>query len=81
MPERHTIMLLLTDEQVRLLRQAAYDYADRKYAMRMERLARPEWSRSDLHPSHAETTAWELLRRVDKATGPFVEEVSHVPNV
>jgi hypothetical protein len=82
MPERHTITLELTDTQVRALRQAAYDYADGRYAARMERLAtvRPT-IQSDLHPSPMESAAWDLRRRVDTATDPVMAEVSHVPSM
>jgi hypothetical protein len=82
MPERHTITLELTDTQVRALRQAAYDYADGKYAARMERLATVSPTiQSDLHPSPLELAAWELTRRVEKATAPLMEEVSRVPSM
>jgi hypothetical protein len=82
MPERHTITLDLTATQIRVLRQAVYDYADSRYAARMERLATirpPVWS--DLHPSPLESAAWELTRRVDKATDPVLEDVFHVPSM
>jgi hypothetical protein len=79
MPERHAITLELTDRQVRCLRQAVYDYADQLYAGRMERLAmlRPT-SHADTQPSPLETAAWELARRVEKATDQVPK--TEVPN-
>jgi len=82
MTNRHTITLELTDTQIRVLRQAAYDFADQRYAARMERLATTPTAPSDRHPSPLETAAWELLRRVDKATDEVVsKEDFHVPLV
>ena len=83
MTERHAITLELTGTQVRVLRQAAYDFADQRYAARMERLTANQGLRpSDLRPSPLETAAWELLRRVDKATDSVATKEAHdVPNV
>lgn len=82
MPERHTITLELNDTQIRVLRQAVYDCADGRHAARMVRLAAVSPPlHSDLHPSPLELAAWELTRRVDKATEPVMKEVSHVPHV
>jgi hypothetical protein len=78
MPDRHAITLELTDTQVRVLRQAVYDFADQRYAARMERLQTVTPTiHSDMHPSPMELAAWELTRRVEKAT----EEVQHVSHV
>ncbi len=82
MRERHAITLELTDTQIKVLRQAVYDYADGRYAARMERLATVSPTiPSDLYPSPLETAAWELMRRVDKVTDPVKAEVSHVPSM
>jgi hypothetical protein len=82
MPERHEITLELNDTQIRVLRQAVYDYADGRHAARMERLATvsPPFH-SDLHPSPLELAAWELTRRVDKATDPLLKEAANVPSM
>ena len=82
MTERHAITLELKDDQVAVLRQACYDFADQRYAARMERLdtVRPTIP-SDTRPSPLETAAWELVTRVDKATNHLIKEVSHVPPV
>jgi hypothetical protein len=78
MADRHVVTLQLTDTQVRALRQAVYDFADQRYEARMERLAlvRPLIP-SDRHPCPMETAAWDLVRRVDKATDATTSEVTN----
>jgi hypothetical protein len=67
--ERYAVTLSLTGRQLRLLRQAVFDYADARYQGRQRRLADGlPTNPSDLRPSPLEREAEELATLVTEAT-------------
>jgi hypothetical protein len=70
--ERYAVTLSLTNRQLRLLRQAVFDFADGQYYSRMRRIDRGS---TDTRPSVMELDAEELSRLVIFATTEGVGDV------